>query len=577
MPYASNRPRHSLRHSQRHSNTIIRRRLQCRVFQSSPVASCSSMRGYEAGQGTLQLNILSKYSEDEDILIAIQNAWGPRSTVFVADVGLFVFSLIYHSCMVSELHRYPVLRKQIDHVVDRFLRDNLDPLENIIGHIIAMEELSFNPSHLGFLPSQSSSFLSPASVLISCLILTSGFRFHYHNTLNLNSNASSLAAIELPDHVNAISSSTPSCSLSSSHDSSEESAKIVVANNLQHDGQSPEKFAEQHLVKVPLKHRTTGQSENGPHYDPKYTSSFKNISCQDPCSNTTGDFALETFTVNLMAPSGKSDVKKVDNVMFGCGHWNRGLFHGASGLFGLGRGLLSFSSQLQSLYGHSFSYCLVDRNSGPSSKLIFGDDKDFLTHPEQNFTKLVNGEDNPADTFYYVEIKAIVIGGETLKIPEETWGFTQDGKGGTIVDSGTTLSYFAEPVYEVIKEAFIKNVENYPLMSDFPILEPCYNVSGVERLEMPSFKIQFRDGAEWNFPAENYFIWVDQQVVCLAMLGTKRSGFSIIGSYQQQNFYILYDTKNSSWDLFLQDVPISDNFANKHADFGSLMDYFSHM
>jgi len=44
-----------------------------------------------------------------------------------------------HRCMVSELQRYPVLRKQIDQVVGRFLRDNLDPAENIIGHIIAME------------------------------------------------------------------------------------------------------------------------------------------------------------------------------------------------------------------------------------------------------------------------------------------------------------------------------------------------------------------------------------------------------------------------------------------------------
>ncbi|KAJ6773948.1 ASPARTYL PROTEASE FAMILY PROTEIN 2-LIKE [Salix purpurea] len=291
--------------------------------------------------------------------------------------------------------------------------------------------------------------------------------------------------------------------------------------------------------------------QKGPYYDPKESSSFRNIGCHDPrchlvsspdppqpckaenqtcpyfywygdSSNTTGDFALETFTVNLTSPTGKSEFKKVENVMFGCGHWNRGLFHGASGLLGLGRGPLSFASQLQSLYGHSFSYCLVDRNSDTnvSSKLIFGEDKDLLNHPELNFTTLVGGKENPADTFYYVQIKSIMVGGELLNIPEATWNLTSDGVGGTIVDSGTTLSYFAEPAYQIIRDAFVKKVKGYPVVKDFPILDPCYNVSGVEKIELPDFGILFADGAVWNFPVENYFIRLDpEEVVCLAILG----------------------------------------------------------
>ncbi|KAH0983746.1 hypothetical protein GBA52_010923 [Prunus armeniaca] len=228
--------------------------------------------------------------------------------------------------------------------------------------------------------------------------------------------------------------------------------------------------------------------QDGPHYDPKDSTSFRDISCQDPrcrlvsspdppqpckaenqtcpyfywygdSSNTTGDFSLETFTVNLTSHTGKADFKRVENVMFGCGHWNRGLFHGAAGLLGLGRGPLSFASQLQSLYGHSFSYY---------------------------------------------------------------------------------------PAYQIIKEAFSKKVKGYPVVKDFPFLDPCYNVSGVEKIELPEFAILFADGAVWDFPVENYFIQIDpQEVVCLAVLGTPKSGLSIIGNYQQQNFHILYDTKKS--------------------------------
>ncbi|XP_022728170.1 aspartyl protease family protein 2-like [Durio zibethinus] len=316
--------------------------------------------------------------------------------------------------------------------------------------------------------------------------------------------------------------------------------------------------------------------QTGPYYDPKESSSFRNISCQDsrchlvsspdppqPCkaenqtcpyyywygdsSNSTGDFALETFTVNLTSPSGKSEFRQVENVMFGCGHWNRGLFHGAAGLLGLGKGPLSFASQLQSLYGHSFSYCLVDRNSDAnvSGKLIFGEDKDLLSHPELNFTSLVAGKENSVDTFYYVQIKSVTVGGEVLKIPEETWQLSADGAGGTIIDSGTTLSYFADPAYQIIKEAFVKKIKGYPVLKDFPVLDPCYNVSGVENVELPDFGIQFVDGAIWNFPVENYFIWLEEDVVCLAILGTPRSALSIIGNYQQQNFHVLYDTKKS--------------------------------
>ncbi|XVF31777.1 hypothetical protein REPUB_Repub17cG0021500 [Reevesia pubescens] len=316
--------------------------------------------------------------------------------------------------------------------------------------------------------------------------------------------------------------------------------------------------------------------QNGPYYDPKESSSFGNISCQDPrchlvsspdppqtckaenqtcpyyywygdSSNTTGDFALETFTVNLTSPSGKSEFRQVENVMFGCGHWNRGLFHGAAGLLGLGRGPLSFASQLQSLYGHSFSYCLVDRNSDAnvSSKLIFGEDRDLLSHPDLNFTSLVSGNKNSVDTFYYVQIKSVIVGGEVLNIPEETWQLSADGAGGTIIDSGTTLSYFADPTYQIIKEAFVKKIKGYQVLKDFPVLDPCYNVSGVENVELPDFGIRFVDGAVWNFPVENYFIWLEEDVVCLAMLGTPRSALSIIGNYQQQNFHILYDTKKS--------------------------------
>jgi hypothetical protein len=316
--------------------------------------------------------------------------------------------------------------------------------------------------------------------------------------------------------------------------------------------------------------------QRGPVFDPAVSTSYRNVTCgdkrcglvspppptaprscrsprSDPCpyfywygdqSNTTGDLALEAFTVNLTAAGA---TRRVDGVAFGCGHWNRGLFHGAAGLLGLGRGPLSFASQLRGVYGHAFSYCLVDHGSAVGSKIVFGDDNVLLAHPQLNYTAFAPAATaDSADTFYYVRLKAILVGGEILNISTETLGVAKDGSGGTIIDSGTTLSYFPDPAYQVIRQAFVDRMDKtYPLIADFPVLSPCYNVSGVENREVPEFSLLFTDGAVWDFPAENYFIQLEPDIMCLAVLGTPRSAMSIIGNYQQQNFHVLYDLQNN--------------------------------
>ncbi|GJN19684.1 hypothetical protein PR202_gb06985 [Eleusine coracana subsp. coracana] len=307
--------------------------------------------------------------------------------------------------------------------------------------------------------------------------------------------------------------------------------------------------------------------QRGPVFDPASSSSYRNLTCgdarcglvssdgpattrqcrrprADPCpyyywygdqSNTTGDLGLESFTVNLTG----SSTRRVDGVVLGCGHWNRGLFHGAGGLLGLGRGPLSFASQLRAAYGHAaFSYCLVDHGSDAASTIVFGGDDD-LAHPHLNYTAF--SPSSTSDTFYYVQLQAVLVGGEPVNV--SAWG---DGSsGGTIVDSGTTLTYFAEPAYGAIRQAFVDRMAAaYTLVPDFPVLGPCYNVSGVDRPEVPEMSLLFADGAVWDFPAENYFIRLEG-VMCLAVLGTQSSGMNIIGNYQQQNFHVIYDLQSN--------------------------------
>lgn len=260
-------------------------------------------------------------------------------------------------------------------------------------------------------------------------------------------------------------------------------------------------------------------------------------------SNTTGDLSWETFSVNV---TGRRGPLRVPRVIFGCGHANRGLFHGAAGLLGLGRGQLSFASQLRELYRHKFSYCLVDRdsNASVSSTLVFGEDHRLAAHHDLRYTALVHTA-NAVDTFYYVRIAAVTVGGERVDIPSAALDITPEGYGGTIVDSGTTLTYFAQPAYEKIRAAFEAQIA-YP-RQDISPLGPCYNVSGVGEVKLPEFSIIFTDGSVWRFPAENYFIQLEPEdaVICLAFMGTPPDSLSILGNYLQQNFHILYDVDNS--------------------------------
>ncbi|URE38705.1 hypothetical protein MUK42_17770 [Musa troglodytarum] len=110
---------------------------------------------------------------DEDIRMAIQNATGPKSALFVPEVPFEVLvrrqigrlldpslqcaKFIYdelikmsHRCLASELQRFPVLRKSMDEVVGNFLREGLQPAETMITHIIEMEMDYINTSHPNF-------------------------------------------------------------------------------------------------------------------------------------------------------------------------------------------------------------------------------------------------------------------------------------------------------------------------------------------------------------------------------------------------------------------------------------------
>ncbi|XP_042487855.1 aspartyl protease family protein 2-like [Macadamia integrifolia] len=298
-------------------------------------------------------------------------------------------------------------------------------------------------------------------------------------------------------------------------------------------------------------------TQTDPVFDPKKSGSYAGVTCASPlcrrldqfgCSKqkmclyqvqygdgsfTVGDFSTETLTFRRT---------KVGKVALGCGHDNEGLFIGAAGLLGLGRGSLSFPTQTGRRFGRKFSYCLVDRQSSgsKSSSIVFGDSSEPRSAV---FTPMLR---NPKlDTFYYVQLTGISVGGVPVPgISASMFRLDAAGNGGVIVDSGTSVTRLTRRAYIALRNAFRAGAQ-LKRAPGFSLFDTCYDLSGQTVVKVPTVVMHFGGGANLALPAANYLIPVDNKsVFCFAFAGTT-SGLSIIGNIQQQGYRVVFDGAGS--------------------------------
>ncbi|EEF33260.1 Aspartic proteinase nepenthesin-1 precursor, putative [Ricinus communis] len=244
-------------------------------------------------------------------------------------------------------------------------------------------------------------------------------------------------------------------------------------------------------------------------------------------SYTVGDFVTETITLGSAS---------VDNVAIGCGHNNEGLFIGAAGLLGLGGGKLSFPSQINA---SSFSYCLVDRDSDSASTLEFNS----ALLPHAITAPLLRNRE--LDTFYYVGMTGLSVGGELLSIPESMFEMDESGNGGIIIDSGTAVTRLQTAAYNALRDAFVKGTKDLPVTSEVALFDTCYDLSRKTSVEVPTVTFHLAGGKVLPLPATNYLIPVDSDgTFCFAFAPTS-SALSIIGNVQQQGTRVGFDLANS--------------------------------
>ncbi|KAJ4830541.1 Protein ASPARTIC PROTEASE IN GUARD CELL 1 [Turnera subulata] len=291
--------------------------------------------------------------------------------------------------------------------------------------------------------------------------------------------------------------------------------------------------------------------QSDPIYNPSASSSYSPLSCSSPqcaaldmssCRSGQclyqvnygdGSFTFGNFVQETVSFGNSGTISKVS---LGCGHDNEGLFVGAAGLLGLGGGPLSLTSQIKA---SSFSYCLVNRDSSGSSTL------DFNSGPPRDSVTATLMRSRKIDTFYYVGLTGMSVGGRALSIPESIFQLDESGNGGVIVDCGTAITRLQTQAYSTLRDTFVSMAQHLRPTSGVALFDTCYDLSGLSSVKVPTVSFLFSGGNAWNLPAANYLIPVDSAgTYCFAFAPTS-SSLSIIGNVQQQGTRVSFDLANN--------------------------------
>ncbi|KAL3733068.1 hypothetical protein ACJRO7_022570 [Eucalyptus globulus] len=292
-------------------------------------------------------------------------------------------------------------------------------------------------------------------------------------------------------------------------------------------------------------------------FSPNTSSTYGSLDCsmaqctqvrgfQCPTTGSGGCFFNQSyggdssFSATLIKDSLTLGTDVVPNYAFGCIGAVSGKSIPPQGLLGLGRGPLSLLSQTGSLYSGVFSYCLPSFRSyyfSGSLKLgPVGQPKSIRTTP------LLRNPRRPS--LYYVNLTGISVGKVLVPVDPKFLAFDPSTGAGTIMDSGTVITRFMEPLYNAIRDEFRKQVPGP--FSSLGAFDTCFTASNEAVAPVVTFHFP---GLDLKLPLENSLIHSSSgSLACLAMAAAPsnvNSVLNVIANLQQQNLRIMYDLTNS--------------------------------
>ncbi|KAL6146747.1 hypothetical protein ACLB2K_057424 [Fragaria x ananassa] len=251
---------------------------------------------------------------------------------------------------------------------------------------------------------------------------------------------------------------------------------------------------------------------------------------------------LAKETVTLTSRTGEAIT--LPDIIFGCTH---SLVDPASsgditGLIGLGRGPLSFVSQIAPYVGgNQFSYCLVPLDTDPKieSKINFGDGSEVSGEGVVS-TPLAPDE----DMHYVVMAEGMTIGNEFVPFYSNV---TSLNKIKMVLDSGSTLTTLPQHLFDRVITELNKTLD--PKMQSFFVTKQhtllCFNSTEIP--EEPKMSFHFEGGGKVQLVTEQMFVKNDEKNI--SCFGIKRPGdkgavepdMGVFGAIMQGNMLVGFD------------------------------------
>ncbi|KAH0927392.1 hypothetical protein HID58_019648 [Brassica napus] len=261
-------------------------------------------------------------------------------------------------------------------------------------------------------------------------------------------------------------------------------------------------------------------------------------------SSAQGVFAKETFTLGLTNGS----VTSIRGLLIGCSSNSEGgaSFRETDGILGLALSDYSFTAKATNIFGGKFSYCLVDHTShkNVSNYLIFGSTPSSTTTkaPARRTTRL---DLSILPPFYAVNIVGISIGEEMLNIPPQVWGVKKGG--GTILDSGSSLTFLAEAAYKAVVTGLQRHLVGVKRIKPEGLpIEFCYYTTKFDDRKLPQLTFHFKGGTRFAPYRRSYLINAAPGIRCLGFVEAKGEATNVIGNIMQQNHLWEFDIAAST-------------------------------
>ncbi|XP_068338278.1 aspartic proteinase 36-like [Pyrus communis] len=297
-------------------------------------------------------------------------------------------------------------------------------------------------------------------------------------------------------------------------------------------------------------------------YDPKSSSTYSAVTCdQEFCtskyngrlpgcqpdllcqydvtygdgSETAGYFVQDTI---------QFDKGTNGSVVFGCGDKQSGQLgktaEALDGILGFGQSNSSVFSQLAASgkVKKQFAHCLDNVRGGG----IFAIGE--VVEPQvNNTTPLV-----PNQAHYNVVLEAIEVGGDVLRLASDVFGTGSNQE--TIIDSGTTLAYLPQEVFDpVMKKVLAKQPDlNLHIVDD---QFSCFQFSSNIDEGFPLVMFHFKNSASLTVYPHDYLFQLTEDVWCSGWQssGMKSKGgdsMTLLGDLVLSNKLVIYDLENQT-------------------------------